>query len=146
MNESHSENSSQQNEATPTEDELITALEQELSNMAERRPERREKGDPKYRILQDLINQAKEEGFRNAYNSLENYQKHVIISRLENQEFSHRVNYTDEGHIRSPIPYNFIKGLSEELYGNTEGHVDVDKKGELEKKIQEVYKQEGYHQ
>lgn len=122
----HSEQNSEQN--------VICVLEKEIKGMEERKPNMRKegKGDPKYEILFKFVQEAKEKGFSNAYSKLSDYEKHAVITRLENRAY--------EG----DLSFDFVESFRKKLYGthiDDEGveRLNYEKQQELEQVLQDMW-------
>jgi len=107
-------------------------LREELKNMEERSPERKNgEGDRKYKILFEFLkNMGKGVSFSSAYSILSDNEKHVIITRLENQA------------MKGNIEYDFVDKLSKDLYGVFKDEecverINFDKKIQLEQSLQD---------
>ena len=91
---------------------------------------RKERNDAKYIILRDFIQSLKNSSFQQAFDRLDEFQKHVIITRLENEM----------EHMGGSMPYEFAYKLSKKLYGTVKDEfgemINLKKKDELEKSLQ----------
>ncbi len=124
----------EQNHSEQTHDNevaIISALEQEIIAMEERRPDTRkeDKGYPKYEILCRFVTEAKKKGLMDAYNRLPDFEKHAVITRLENQAY------------HGSIAYEFVEKMRRDLYGTHtanegEERVNFEKQAELEQMLQ----------
>lgn len=109
---------------------FITVLQNELRDMETRRPETRKngKGDAKYRILFQFLRSAEKQGFQGAYDSLQDFEKHAIVTRLENQAY------------HGNIPRDFVENFRLFLYGTVEykgsKRLNRTRQSELEDQVQ----------
>jgi len=65
---------------------IISSLDHELKHLEKEKG----KDDPQYEILAQFLQQAQEEGFRNAYSKLSKVGKYVVIDALESREVIER--------------------------------------------------------
>jgi len=119
-----------------TEESVIAALKQEKSGMEERQPNKRKdgEGDPKYEVLSMFIEIAEEKGFVEAYNSLKDYEKYAVITRLENQAYYGKISY------------DFVEKFRKELYGTItdasgDEFINYEKMDQLSEDLFEKWKQ-----
>lgn len=115
--------------------EIKKALMDELKGMENRKPEIRKngKGDLKYEILYRVIAELEKREFDDIYDKLEDFEKHAIITRLENA--------AREGNLT----YDFVEEFRRELYGfetDDEGKdiINIKRQCELEQQLQDMCK------
>ncbi len=122
-----------------TEDIVLDALVLELHKMEKRKPNRSEGvGDIKYEVLYDFTeNLNKTSSFDKAYAQLNDVQKHIIITRLENSA------------LNQAVSYDFVENLRQDLYGTViddDGGVGINyaRQHQLEAQAQgqDIYKPE----
>lgn len=111
-------------------DLIKTALAEQLQKMAERQ-KGIERTDSKYILLKDFLSKLKKQSFNEAFSSLKDYEKHAIITRLQNET----------KRFGGPFEVKHIDELEKETYGTViyEGREKIDSKksSELETMLQE---------
>lgn len=102
----------------PDSSSVIYFLEKELKHMEDRNPLRRYGyNDPKYRVLKRFLLSIGDSDFYEAYEDLEDREKFVIISRLENQELITRTEKVPLHDGPAVLPYEFVADLRKCLLG-----------------------------
>lgn len=119
-------------EEADLQDIIWESLSNEKSLMEKRRKERR---DFKFLVLESFLSEhdkQKGKSFEGLYNSLGDVEKHVIITRLQNQA----------SHMGGRVPVSFINKLERDLYGvvideNGDERINSFRISELEREAQE---------
>jgi len=126
-----------------TEDSLRQYLSRQLQRMAERvTSEKKERDDPKYLVLKKVVDSLfKGKRFFEIWESLNEKERHSLMTRLENMEY--RIRTEEDSEKADRIYKELIVPLQKELYGTSikdgEECVDFCKKKRLEQEVMKEY-------